>query len=246
MDMSTNMPVMPMYGGYGNGMFGNGNDWFAFLILAMLFGWGGNGWGNGFGGRGAGIGAFNGGELLADQFALQDLKNGQRQIDSGIRGLERGICDLGYSLAQQEGQTREAIAGSTYSISKGLCDVSHQISDCCCTTNRNIDAVRYENAKNTCDIITNQNMNTRDLIEAGNANTQRIVDMMTQDKIQSLRDQNSNLLNLLSQREQTAQLIDTLRPCPSPAYITCSPYETFGGRWFNGGFGFNGCNNGCC
>lgn len=225
-------------------MFGNGNDWFAFLILAMLFGWGGNGWGNGFGGRGAGIGAFNGGELLTDQFALQDLKNGQRQIDSGIRGLERGICDLGYSLAQQEGQTREAIAGSTYSISKGLCDVSHQISDCCCTTNRNIDAVRYENAKNTCDIITNQNMNTRDLIEAGNANTQRIVDMMTQNTIQTLRDQNQALTMSAMLQQQTKNITDITNPRSIPAYITCSPFESS----VIGRFGWNGCgfNNGCC
>ena len=36
----------------------------------------------------------------------------------------------------------------------------------------------------------------------------------------------------LSQQAQSANLINTLKPCPIPAYPSCSPYQTFG---------FNGC-----
>ena len=54
-------------------------------------------------------------------------------------------------------------------------------------TNRNIDAVRYENAKNTCDITHNAQLNTRDILEAQNAGFQRILDFLTNDKIDSLR-----------------------------------------------------------
>ena len=42
--------------GYGGGM-GWGGEWFIWIVLfAVLFGWGGNGWGGGFGG-----GSFGGG-----------------------------------------------------------------------------------------------------------------------------------------------------------------------------------------
>ena len=86
------MPVAPY--GIGNGMgdgfgFGNGGGWIVFLIIVMMFGWGGNGFNRN---------NMNSGELLADQFALNDLKSGQRHIDNGIRGLERGICDSSYAL----------------------------------------------------------------------------------------------------------------------------------------------------
>lgn len=230
MDMSTNMPVMPMAYGYGNngGLFGGSNDWFAFLILAMFFGWGGNGLG--FGGRGAGAGVLATDNLISNEFNFNTLNN-------GIRGLERGLCDLGYSMAQQAGQTREAIASSTFSLERGITGLGSQLASCCCETNRNIDAVRYENAKNTCDIITNANMNTRDLIEAGNANTQRIVDLMTQNTIQDLRDKNTALTLQVSQQAQTSAIVDALRPCPIPAYPVCSPYESA----YRHGFG-----NGCC
>lgn len=232
MDMSTNMPVMPMAYGYGNngGLFGGGNDWFAFLILAMFFGWGGNGYG--FGGRGAGAGVLATDNLISNEFNFNTLNN-------GIRGLERGLCDLGYSLAQQEGQTREAIASSTFALDKGITGLGSQLAECCCATQRAIDSVKYENAKNTCDIITNANMNTRDLIEAGNANTQRIVDLMTQNTIQELRDKNQELSLSALLQQQTATITGITNPRSIPAYITCSPYES--SLYACGRFG-----NGCC
>lgn len=212
--MEMNMPVAPAMYGANNGLFGNGNDWLGFIFLAMIFGWGGNGFG--FGGRGAGVDTLATDNLIANEFNFNTLNN-------GIRGLERGLCDLGYSLAQQEGQTREAITTSAFSLERGLTSLGTQMSQCCCETNRNIDALRYEGAKNTCDIITNANMNTRDLIEAGNANTQRIIDMMTQNIIQDLRDKNTALTLQVSQQAQSASIIDSLKPCPKPAYIVQGP-----------------------
>lgn len=212
--MEMNMPVAPAMFGNNGGLFGNGNDWLGFIFLAMIFGWGGNGFG--FGGRGAGAGVLATDNLISDEFNFNTLNN-------GIRGLERGLCDLGYSLAQQEGQTREAIASSTFALDKGITSLGSQMAECCCGINRNIDAVRYENAKNTCDIITNANMNTRDLIEAGNANTQRIIDMMTQNVIQDLRDKNTALTLQVSQQAQISSIVDALKPCPRPAYIVQNP-----------------------
>ena len=91
-------------------------------------------------------------------------------------------------------------------------------------TNRNIDAVRYENAKNTCDITHNAQLNTRDILEAQNAGFQRILDFLTNDKIDSLRGELQSAQLQLGNMSQTNTLINTLRPYPYPAYITCSPY----------------------
>ena len=75
------------------------------------------------------------------------------------------------------------------------------------------------------------------MIQANNQNTQRIVDMYTQDKMESLREQLQAANFQLSQQAQTANLINQLRPCPVPAYPSCSPYTSY--SW--GDLGRNGC-----
>ena len=197
-----------------NGAFGDGWVWIIFLFFLLC--WGGNGWGNGFGGNA------NGGvpNLLAtgingitNEFLFTNLNGSLGRLqDQGTylsNSLQQGLCNVGYSMQS------------------GFANVASQISSCCCETNRNIDSVRYENSKNTCDIITNQNMNTRDLIDAGNANTQRIVDLITQDKIDSLRTELQAAQLQLSNNAQTTALINQLKPCPVPAYLTCSPYTNY-------------------
>ena len=90
------------------------------------------------------------------------------------------------------------------------------------TINRNIDAVRYEGAQNTC-AITNaihaEGEATRALI---NANTMQEL----RDKLEA-RDRDILARDFqLSQLSQNAYLVNELRPCAKPAYITCSPYTT--------------------
>lgn len=86
--------------------------------------------------------------------------------------------------------------------------------NCCCETNRNIDSVKYENARNTCNIVN--------AIKADGDATRAL---MTQNEIQSLRDQLQTANFQLSQQAQSANIINQLRPTPIPAYVTCSPYE---------------------
>ena len=78
-----------------------------------------------------------------------------------------------------------------------------------------MDASRYEAAKNTADII-----------QAQNFNTQRIVDVITNNEMQNLRDQLQAAQLTLGNSAQTATLISALRPAPIPAYVTSSPYVT--------------------
>ena len=198
----------------------DGGSWmwviFLFFIFAIFFAGG-----DGLFGRGGGPAttAFTGTEFT--------LSNIERQV----QGVQQGICDSTYAL-------NTSILNNKYELGQDLCQgfnsvngnisqLGYQMQNCCCETNRNIDAVRYENAKNTCDIIT-----------AGQANTQRIIDIMTQDKIEALRTELQSAQLALQNNAQTQTLINELRPCAIPAYLTCSPYTALG-------YGNSGCGCGC-
>ena len=72
----------------------------------------------------------------------------------------------------------------------------------------------------------------------------RIIDHLNAEKTQALRDDNQALRLAASQAKQNQYLIDQIKPCPVPAYITCNPYAASYGY----GYGYNngcGCNSGC-
>ena len=190
--------------GYGYGdMYGG--QWIWFILLFALYGGG-----YGFNGRGNGV----------TQLELQqgfDNQSVMRKLD----GITNGLCDGFYAV-------NTSILNGVNSLGQEIANNRFAAQQCCCETNRNIDAVRYEAAKNTCEIvraIEKDGDATRALI---NANvTQALRDKLVE-KDQMLQTANFQL----SQQAQSANLINTLRPCPIPAYPSCSPYQTFG---------FNGC-----
>lgn len=233
--------------GYDNdGMFGGGGYWMMFLFF--LLAWGNGGWGGGFGNGGWNNGAFQGaltrGELCQDM-NFQQMENGIRGIQQGLcdgfyamnttnlqgfHGVDNAICQLGYQSAQLANGLGNQIAENRFAAQQ-----------CCCDTNRNIDAVRYEAARNTCDIVT--------AIKEDGAATRA---MMTQNVIQDLRDRLEDrdraILSRdmqLSQQNQNAYLMDQLRPCSRPAYITPSPYESYCFPYNRNGDCGNGW-GGCC
>lgn len=118
----------------------------------------------------------------------------------------------------------------------GIANLQHNQDSCCCTTNRNIDSVRYQMAQDTCAITTNATQNTQKILDKlcvmeSNAKDQRIADLTA-----GLQTANFQL----SQQAQSANIINTLRPTPIPAYITCSPYQAANVY----GYGC-GCGNSC-
>lgn len=96
------------------------------------------------------------------------------------------------------------------------------------TTNRNVDSVKFDMVKGFGDVITAGNLNTRDILEAQNASTQKILDYMCANEKQALRDRIQTLETSGIVQAQTKNLVETLRPCPIPAYITASPYQAYG------------------
>lgn len=192
--------------GYGYGGFGGFGDGAWWIIILLLAGWGNNGgFGGGFGGGNGNL-AFDLGKLATTNDVASGFNNSA--VLSSLNDLKLGQAGLQQTLCQ-------GFNGINTSILTSTNDISRQIGDCCCTTQRAIDGVNYNLAKSTCDIVNSQN-----------ANTQRIIDMFTGDKIASLQADKAALTAQLSQNAQTRTLIDTLRPVAQPAYITCSPYES--------------------
>lgn len=189
-----------------DGMFGGANStWIWVFFLFFLLAWGGDGFGFGNGNQGA----------LTRSELCQDMNF--QSLENAVRGIQSGLCDGFYAMNTGmlngfSGVQRDLCQGFN-GINQNINQARFDSQQCCCETNRNIDAVRYENARNTCDIVN--------AIKADGDATRAL---MTQNTIQDLRDrlQASQLAN--SQYAQNAYLIDQLRPCARPAYITCSPY----------------------
>ena len=188
--------------------YGGQGSWFWIVVLFLfMFGFGRNGmWGN------------DGSNGALTRAEMTDGFNNQSILNK-LNGLESGLCQGFYA------QNNTALQGFS-TIGNQIMQNQFAMKECCCETNRNIDAVRYENSKNTCEITTaihNEGEQTRALIQA---NTIQNLRDRLEAKSQELQTANFQL----SQQAQNATLINELRPCAKPAYITCSPYQarTFG------------------
>ena len=214
------MPVAPA--GYGGG-FGNnfgGDGWW--IILLLLFA--GGGWGNGWGGN-------NGGGFMAadfqrgfDQSAVMTGVAGlQNSVTSGFGDLQTALCGgfAGVNAAIANGFAQNEIANNSRQIAdmQQQFALQQQLSQCCCENRlatANLTAVVQQ--ENCADRAAIQD-GLRDIIVNQTANTQRILDMMCQDKIDAKNEQivalqNSlNMANLAaSQAQQTQQILAAITP----------------------------------
>ena len=190
----------------GNGM--NNEMWnnpFIYLVWLAVLGRGGL-FGGGYG---AGDPAVQGALTRSDLF--EGFNN--QDVNGQLRGITNGICDGFYAVNS--------------SLKDGFYGIQGAVKDCCCTTNRNVDSVKYEMSKGFCDVITANNLNTRDILESQNAGVQKILDYLCASEKQALRDRIQTLETSGIIQAQTQNLVSTLRPCPIPAYLTCSPYASY-------------------
>lgn len=150
------------------------------------------------------LAVLGGGGLFGNRNAdltRSDLFEGfnNQDVNGQLRGITNGICDGFYA-------TQGALAENRFAAQQ-----------CCCETNRNIDAVRYDMSRGFCDVIN-----------ASAQNTQRILDKMCEQEINQLRTELQSAQLALNNAAQTNTIINELRPCAKPAYITCSPYTSSG------------------
>ena len=179
-----------------------------------------------------GGGLFGGNRTAELQNAVtrSDLFEGfnNQDVNGQLRGITNGICDGFYSInsVMKDGfyANNVGMKDGFYGIQGALAENRFAQQNCCCETNRNIDAVRFEGAQNTCSItnaIHAEAEATRALI---NSNTMQALRDKLADKDRDILARDFQL----SQLAQSATLVNELRPCAKPAYITCSPYTTAG------------------
>lgn len=231
------VPVMEVGnngGSFGNG-FGNNGDWAWIIILFLIFG-NGRGFGNGFGGNG-GIGE---NYVLATDFAT---------IERKLDAVNNGICDSTFALNNTinngffgvQNALTQGFGGLNTALLQGNCGLSRQIADCCCDLRAGIQNSITQSVMNTnsiqsqiascCCDLEKMNLQNRFDAQTYNCNTlqaidklgDRIINRLTQDKIDTLQSENQALRLRASQEAQNAYLLSELKPCPSAAYIVPNP-----------------------
>lgn len=239
-----------------DGMWG-GDGWWAIIIFAMIFGWGGFG-GNGWGGNGGGMGS------TAAAYTDSAIQRGfdTQSIIGKLDGINNGLCDGFYAMnngmltgfngintnVMQTGYgIQQAINADTVANMQNTNALQSQIASCCCDVREAIQGVNYNAAQNTCALQNTMSNNTRDIIDSQNAGTRAILDYLCQEKISSLQAENSDLRRAASQDRQSAlltaamntqtqQIINSVNPTAVPAYVVPNPNAYAYGC---------GCNTGC-
>lgn len=227
-----------------NGAFGYGAEWILWLVIILAIfngGWGFGGFGGGYGNGGFNSPVGQGGLTRADVDAALSTQG----IENGITGIGTQLCN-GFN-----------------SVNSNISNLGYNLQNCCCDLKQGLGEVNYnlaaqtnilQNTVNNNGTAIQQALNSgfRDVIDAQNAGTQRIVDMITQDKIQSLQTDLQSAQLQLSNQAQTNNIINALRPTPTPAYPVLSPYTSivnptgFAFGVSNGcGCGYNACGCGC-
>lgn len=187
------------------------------MMMARMFG----GWG--FGGPDGGV------ATAAGQYATQaDIQRAfdTNTITNKLDGITNGLSDGFYAvntgmLGGFNGIQRDLCVGFN-SVNNGIAENRFAAQQCCCETQKGLLENRYVSEKNTMEItnaIHAEGEATRALI---NANT-----------VQELRDRlearDRDILARdfqLSQLAQNQYLVNTIKPCPIPAYLTSSPYAS--------------------
>lgn len=244
--------------GNGNGFGGDMGAWWIIIII-VLFGWGRNGFNNG-GNDGGSLGTIPYFQSLDTDFATIE-----RKLDS----VNNGICDSTFALnntinngfAGVQQTLCQGFNGLNAAYLQGTNALSSQIANCCCGIERGIDGINYNNAINTntisrqisdcCCNLEKMNMQSRFDAQAYNCNTlqaidklgDRIIDRLTQDKIETLTNENQALRLSASQSAQNEYILNSLRTgCPVNAQIL-SPSTPVPIRYIDAGCGCNcGCN----
>lgn len=232
-----------LWGGRGNGLFGNGN---ADGIPNQL----NNDWG-----REVLLQAINGNGQAVSQLATT-LNCDVNALQGAIGNVQNSV----QSVASQLGMTGQQVINS---IQQGNCQLGNQMVQCCCNIQDSITRTNYENQLsnvNQTNTLQNAINFVNSSVERGFSSTayataQQTCDLKNaiaqqttlindkfcqlemremQNKIDALRQENSQLALAASQQAQTANIINQVRPTPAPAYVVANPYCNCGSPYTNG------------
>ena len=259
-DLATNngYPVYPMMGGFGGGFGGFGGESAIWLIvlLALIWGNGNNGFG-GFGGNSFDNGyawLSNGQKEIMNNtnngFDTLHLSNQIEGVRDGVYGISNQLCNStsdivsavnnGFSGAEISANSRQMANmqqafNNQIATLQGFNSLGSQFADCCCENRLGIANLNSTILAENCADRAALADGLKDVLINQTANTQKILDTLCQDKIDSKNEKIADLQREIlmkdlqaSQVAQTAdlrannatvanQLVSELRSCPIPA-----------------------------
>ena len=196
------------------------------------------------------------------------------QLNCDFNTLNSAICDVKGSIDKVAGTVGFSAERVINAVNAGDCQISRQLSECCCNirdaitrqgyenqlatvnqTNvlqssintvatgqeRGFSSLAFETQRQTCDITKAIAESTASILAGQKAAEMREL----QREIQGLRDERTAFQMSALTQQQTQNLVNQLRPCPVPAYITCNPFGCQGDNYPYGYGAFNGGNCGC-
>lgn len=214
--------------------FGAGWEWIWIIILFAF--WGNGGWGNGGNGGSMLSGALTRGDLCSE-FSFNDLQNGVRNVNDsvnlGFSNLNSTICHQEYETAMllnnMNVSNLQQFNAANVATLQGFNGVQSQMAQCCCNIERGIDRLSCEAANNTGAIIA-----------SSQANTQRILDYLCNEKISGLQAKLASAEAQISNQATANYIVNAIRPYPQASFVVPNPYT---GAY--GGYGYGSCNCGC-
>ena len=238
-------PVYPMMNnGFGNNGFFGGDGIWAIVLLALLFngGWGGFG-GNNWGGNNLATTDF-----VSSEFTQRDISQLSNTTTNGFGNLSTQLCNCCSDINSN-------IANSTYNTSNNICNLrsevlenryANQLAEA--TTQRDIlmQTTALENQLGMTNLqgLARLDSCCCDIKQAIREDGEQTRALITQNTIQDLRDRLTAAKDQISDQATERNIVNALRPYPTPSYIVSSPYQSLyapfnscGGFYGNGFYG---------
>lgn len=210
-------------GGCGFGGFGGSlGDIIGLAIIAGIFGWGNNGWGGGFGGRGMMPGMVGGGDIPAITASLV----GQQQVADRVASINTGV-DAIAGIATANGvkleTVKDAVVNGFYANQTNLCqsfnNMSNQLTDmrfaaqqCCCDTKGLIES-------KFCNLTHQIERDKCDTLAAVRAEGEATRALMRDIQTQALQEKLAKAEAQLRDNAQTAAIVAAMQAqCGAPNY----------------------------
>lgn len=200
--------------------------------------------------------------IKGNQAAIGQLAS---NLNCDFNTLNSAICDVKGGIDKVAGAIGFSAERVINAINYGDATLSRQLSECCCnirdaitrqgyenqlatvnqtnalqsainfvnsSVERGFASTNYETAQQTCAIQKAIENSTAQILAGQKAAEMREL----QREIQALRDERTAYQMSALSQQQTQSLVNQLRPCPIPAYITCNPFGCQGDNYiYQGG-----------
>lgn len=237
------------HGGFANSGFGGDGAWWLLILFLFAFmgGWNNNGNNAGYGSNAQFIPW-----AMGNQTGVQQGFD-QAAIMSGLNGIQTSLANAEVSRCNSQTNILQALNTNQMTSMQNTNTLAMSLQNCCCENRAGLADLKYTVATENCADRAAVSDGIRDVIAAGNANTQAIIDKLCALELDGVKQRNADLLAEnsalkfansqtaqtaaieASQAAQTANLLARLAPNPVPAYAVQNPNCCANNGWNNCG-----------